>query len=439
MKLKLPKNSKYTVEFISDNSSECSSDTAFLLTPLSAKYSDDALAHGCTQMVAANELSDIFDLSKIKIIGITGTNGKTTTAAAIYSMLMDLGHKSALQGTRGFFVGEDRIEDKSLTTPMQLAIYSNILMAIEAGCEYFIMEVSSHAIVQRRIEGLKFALKIITNITQDHLDFHKTFENYQEVKNSFLSDDSVKLVNIDDSNISYNKNNSFGYGVEKAADFKIDAYSFRDGICAVMSHKAQSTSFSSQMTGLFNVYNLACAIGAVATLTEHSMEEICEVVDNFGGVSGRMEVVSVNPLVVVDFAHTPDGIVKVLEALPGKKLTVIFGAGGDRDKEKRPKMGHEVALRATKIIITSDNPRSESAEVIASEIADGIGDEKSYQMILNRREAIKKAIMEQSDDVVLILGKGDEQYQIVGDEHIPFDDREVAREMLVKKLGQAKE
>lgn len=433
MKLRLPKNNKYSASFISDNSSECSHDTLFLLTPLSAKYSNDAIAHGCVQMATANELSDIFDLSKIKIIGITGTNGKTTTAAAIYSMLMDLGHKSALQGTRGFFIGDDRIEDKSLTTPMQLASYSNIMRAIEAGCEYFIMEVSSHAIVQRRIEGLKFALKIITNITQDHLDFHKTFENYQEVKNSFLADNSVKLVNVDDKNISCNKNNTFGYGVEKAADFKIDAYSFRDGICAVMSHKDQSISFSSQMTGLFNVYNIACAISAIKLLSEHSMEDICEVVDNFGGVSGRMEVISVNPLIVVDFAHTPDGIVKVLEALPGKKLTVVFGAGGDRDKEKRPKMGYEVALRATKIIITSDNPRSESAEVIANEIAKGIGDEKNYQIILNRREAIEKAIVEQSNDAVLLLGKGDERYQIVGDEWIPFDDREVAREILAQK------
>ncbi|MDD3465898.1 MAG: Mur ligase family protein, partial [Campylobacterales bacterium] len=196
MKLKLPKNCNLKEEFISDNSSECDSNTAFLITPLSVKYTDDAKNRGVSTFVAANELKDIFDLSSIKIIGITGTNGKTTTAAAIYSLLLDSGKKVALQGTRGFFVNERRMEEKSLTTPMQLAIFANVLLAIEQGCEYFVMEVSSHAIAQRRIEGLEFALKIITNITQDHLDFHKTFENYRDTKNSFLADETPKLVNV---------------------------------------------------------------------------------------------------------------------------------------------------------------------------------------------------------------------------------------------------
>jgi len=433
LKLKLATNSKLEALFISDNSKECNGECAFLLTPLSAKYSDDALAQGAKEFVSANELSEIFDLSNIKIIGITGTNGKTTTAAAIYSILTDLGYKTALQGTRGFFIGEERVEEKSLTTPMQLVIFANILKAIENGCEYFVMEVSSHAIAQRRIEGLKFALKIITNITQDHLDFHKTFENYRDIKNSFLSDESLKLINADDENIVFNPKNSVLYGVEKGADFKVEAYSFRDGICAILANKGKSISFSSVMTGLFNVYNLSAAIGAVRLLTNKELEDICSVVENFGGVSGRMEVVSLNPLIVVDFAHTPDGIIKVLEALPGKKLTVVFGAGGDRDKEKRPKMGHEVSLRASKIIITSDNPRSESAEMIANEIAGGIDHTKKYEIILDRREAIKKAIFEQTDDVVLLLGKGDEQYQIIGDEHFTFDDRVVANEILAEK------
>lgn len=430
MKLKLPKNNKYKASFVTDNSKECDTDTAFLLTPLSAKYTDDARSHGVLEFVGANELSELFDLSSIKIIGITGTNGKTTTAAAIYSILMDLGHKTALQGTRGFFIGETRVEEKSLTTPMQLAIYANILSAIEDGCEYFVMEVSSHAISQRRIEGLKFALKIISNITGDHLDYHGTFENYRGVKNSFLADEALKLINIDDEQISFNAKNSFTYGVEKGANFKVDAYSFKDGICAVLTNDGKNYTFVSGMTGLFNVYNLACAIAAVRILTKTGIEAICEALENFGGVSGRMEVVSSLPLVIVDFAHTPDGIVKVLEALPGKKLTVVFGAGGDRDKEKRPKMAYEVTLRATKTIITSDNPRSESAEQIAKEIEGGVIDGKNYEVILDRREAIKKAISEQGDDVVIILGKGDEQYQIIGDKHIHFDDREVARELL---------
>ncbi|HRF57746.1 MAG TPA: Mur ligase family protein, partial [Campylobacterales bacterium] len=160
MKLKLPKNSNLSALYISDNSAECDVDTLFLMTPLSVKYTDDARERGAAGFVSANELKDIFDLSSIKIVGITGTNGKTTTAAAIYSLLLDLGKKVAMQGTRGFFINENRVEEKSLTTPMQLNIFSNILKAIEEGCEYFVMEVSSHAIAQKRIEGLDFNLKI---------------------------------------------------------------------------------------------------------------------------------------------------------------------------------------------------------------------------------------------------------------------------------------
>lgn len=431
MKLKLPKNKLYKSTFITDNSQECDGETAFLLTPLTSKYSDNAIANGAKELIMANELSQIFDISSIKIIGITGTNGKTTTAAAIYSILMDLGYKTALQGTRGFFIGEDRIEEKSLTTPMQLSIFSNILEAIKSGCSFFVMEVSSHAIVQRRIEGLEFALKIITNITQDHLDYHKTFEEYIRVKNSFMADESVKLFNIDDENIAVNLKNSFSYGLEKKCDFKVQAYSFRDGTCVVLDNNGVISDFSSSMTGVFNLYNLTAAIGAARTLTGIGLDKICSVVDNFGGVSGRMEVVSNEPFVIVDFAHTPDGIIKVLEALPGRKLIVVFGAGGDRDKEKRPKMGFEVSLRARKFFITSDNPRSESAQQIATEIEVGVLKDKIYEIVLDRKEAIKRALLEQTgDDVVVILGKGDENYQIIGDETIPFDDRVVVKELL---------
>lgn len=435
MKLKLPKKSKLTAEFISDNSSECDVGTAFLITPLSAKYLDDAKSKGVTVFVGANELKDIFDLSSIKIIGITGTNGKTTTAAAIYSLLLDSGKKVALQGTRGLFINERRVEEKSLTTPMQLNIFANILAAVEDGCEYFVMEVSSHAIAQKRIEGLSFALKIITNITQDHLDFHKTFENYRDTKNEFMSDESLKLINIDDENIVFNKKNAKTYGLEKHADYKIGAYSLNEGIFAVLENSASNYSFHASMAGVFNIYNLTAAIAAVHMLTSESLEEICLKVENFGGVGGRMEMVSISPFVVVDFAHTPDGIAKVLEALGGSKITVVFGAGGDRDKGKRPLMGKEVAMRAAKLIVTSDNPRSEEPQTIIDEVVAGIDDKSKVSIVVDRYEAIKKAIMDQKEgEIVAILGKGDETTQILKDRTIHFDDREVAREFLKQKV-----
>lgn len=438
MKLKLPKNSNLQAVYISDNSAECDSDTAFLITPLSVKYVDDAKSKGTTVFVAANELKDIFDLSSIKIIGLTGTNGKTTTAAAIYSLLLDGGKKVALQGTRGFFINEERVEDKSLTTPMQLNIFANILEAIERGCEYFVMEVSSHAIAQKRIEGLNFALKIITNITQDHLDFHKTFENYRDTKNEFLADETPKLINIDDENIAFNPKNAKTYGLEKHADYKVGAYSLNEGIFAVVENNGKPSSFHASMAGVFNIYNLTAAIAAAHMLTGDELERICENVENFGGVGGRMEMVSTNPFVVVDFAHTPDGIAKVLEALGGSKITVVFGAGGDRDGSKRPLMGKEAALRAAKLIVTSDNPRSENPSAIISDILAGIDDKSKVIVVEDRYEAIKRAILEQQDgEIVAILGKGDETSQIFKDKTIHFDDREVARDILKQKFATA--
>jgi len=431
LKLKLPKNSNLSALYISDNSAECDVDTLFLMTPLSVKYIDDARERGATGFVSANELKDIFDLSSIKIVGITGTNGKTTTAAAIYSLLLDLGKKVAMQGTRGFFINENRVEEKSLTTPMQLNIFSNILKAIEEGCEYFVMEVSSHAIAQKRIEGLNFNLKIITNITQDHLDFHKTFENYCDVKNEFLRDDTPKLINADDKNISYNQKNAKTYGLEKSSDYKVGAYSLNEGIFAVFENSGANYSFCASMAGVFNIYNLTAAVAAVNILANEGIQKICDNVENFGGVGGRMEIVSASPMVIVDFAHTPDGITKVLEALGGSKITAVFGAGGDRDRSKRAQMGKEAALRASKIIVTSDNPRSEEPEMIIEDILSGIDDKTKVSVVIDRYKAIEKAILEQKDgEIVAILGKGDETTQIFKDKIVHFDDRKVAREIL---------
>jgi len=417
--------------YVSENSQDCDSDTAFILTTQNAKYLDNAKENGAHSIIKAADIAKSFGVGRIKIIGITGTNGKTTTASAIYSFLLDLGHKAAFQGTRGFFMNDTVAEGKSLTTPSVLNTYRHIYQAVRAGCEYFVMEVSSHAIVQKRIEGLTFDLKILTNITQDHLDYHKDLDTYVSVKNSFFQDEGKKLINKDEPRAQFNVKNTYTYGMENPASFKVIAYSLNDGVRGAIQNFQDIQSFSSLMQGFFNVYNLLAAIAAVKLVTDHTLEEVCEVVDNFVGVSGRMEKISDKPLVIVDFAHTPDGMQQVLNALKEKELLVVFGAGGDRDASKRPLMGKVAASLAKKIYVTSDNPRHEDPDVIIEAILEGIDDKEDVYINTNRQSAIEEALKDQQEDeVVIILGKGDETYQIIYDEKLPFDDREIVRNYL---------
>ncbi|MDD2566858.1 MAG: UDP-N-acetylmuramoyl-L-alanyl-D-glutamate--2,6-diaminopimelate ligase [Thiovulaceae bacterium] len=428
MKIKLPAQ---PFAYVTDDSLECDAETAFLLTSQNTKYLAHAKENKAHSIIKITDIAPLFGVDKIKIIGITGTNGKTTVASAIYSFLLDLGYKAAMQGTRGFFMNDEVVEGKSLTTPSVLHTYKHIYQAVEAGCEYFIMEVSSHAIVQERIEGLNFALKILTNITQDHLDFHKTIEEYTAVKNSFFADESKKLINKDEPRASFNIKNAFTYGIENPATYKLMAYSLNEASSGIIKYFEQIVPFTSSLHGFFNLYNLLAAIGAVHILTGKTLEEITEVVDNFAGVSGRMEQVSQNPNVIVDFAHTPDGMLQVLNALKEKELLVVFGAGGDRDRTKRPLMGKVAATLAKKVFITSDNPRHEDPEAIVADILEGIDEKSNVVVELNRRKAIEAALKEQKEDeVVVILGKGDENYQIIYDQKFPFDDRETVREIL---------
>jgi UDP-N-acetylmuramoyl-L-alanyl-D-glutamate--2,6-diaminopimelate ligase len=421
-------NQKFT-----DSSKEANANTIFVCNSLNKKYIDDAKAHGCTDFIDDVELGKYFQdsFSSIKIIGVTGTNGKTTTTAAIYSILLDLGYKVALQGTRGFFINDEKMENYSLTTPMQLDIYSHIQKALESGCEYFVMEVSSHAIAQNRIAGLDFALKIHTNITRDHLDYHKTIEEYINVKNSFFSDESMKLINKDDKHIQYNIKNCFAYGLENPATYKVSAYSLQNGIHVMIDNFQNKVAFSSPMMGLFNVYNLTAAVAGVHLVTKRDLNEICEEVENFGGVSGRMEIVSSDPLVIIDFAHTPDGMEEVFKSFASKDITVVFGAGGDRDKAKRPLMGNVAQRYCKNIIVTSDNPRFEDPDMIIEDILSGISDKSNVIVEINRKLAIQKALqLYKKDTVILILGKGDEEYQIIYDKKLPFKDYDIVKEIL---------
>lgn len=272
-----------------DNSKEANENSIFVISKQNERFVKSAKENGCKDFVNASDLKNHLDMSSIKVIGITGTNGKTTTAAAIYSILLDLGFKVALQGTRGFFINDERVEEYTLTTPVQLGNFAHIQKAINNGCQFFVMEVSSHALEQKRIEGLEFELKIHTNITRDHLDYHKTIEEYVNVKNSFFTDETKKLINKDDPLVKFNPKNAFSYGMENPSTYNVSAYSFQNGTNVMFSKIEQMHSFSSNMMGIFNIYNMLAAVAAVDITTNKDLNEICEAVENFAGVSGRKQ------------------------------------------------------------------------------------------------------------------------------------------------------
>ena len=417
-------------EFITDDTSKLDENTLFLKTAQNSHYYDKLDIN--PEFIISEELISIWGLEKMKVVGVTGTNGKTTVTAAIYSFLLDLDEKPALQGTRGLFAEEKRIEDKSMTTPSILETLHNMKQTMDLGCNYFIMEVSSHAIDQKRIEGLKFALKVHTNVTSDHLDYHGTVEEYRRVKSLFFADEAPKLLNKDDiKNITYNPMGAQSYGVDEPATFKVQAFSLIHGITAGIKHMQTEATFHSPMVGLFNLSNLMAAVGSVIMLTGRKVEEVCEVVENFAGVAGRMEVLSRDPLVIVDFAHTDDGMFQVLDSIKDRDISVVFGAGGNRDKSKRPKMGAVAGRFAKKIYVTSDNPRDEVPEMILEDILVGLHGKDHVTATPDRRLAIKMALEDlEGDEVLLILGKGDEDYQEIKGVKHHFDDREVVRELL---------
>jgi len=416
--------------FLSDDTSKLDSDTLFLKTAQNSPYYEKMDPKPVS--MTPEELISFWELEKMKVVGVTGTNGKTTVTAAIYSFLLDLDEKPALQGTRGLFAQEKRIEEKSMTTPSILETLHNMKQTMDLGCNYFIMEVSSHAIDQKRIEGLSFALKVHTNVTSDHLDYHGTVEEYRRVKSLFFADETPKLLNKDDiKNITYNPIGAQSYGVDEPATFKVQAFSLLHGITAGIKHLRDEETFHSPMVGLFNLFNLMAAVGSVQMLTGRPISEICEVVEHFAGVSGRMEVVSRDPLVIVDFAHTDDGMHAVLESMKDRDISVVFGAGGNRDKEKRPRMGAVAGRYANKIYVTSDNPRDEVPEMILEDILLGLHGKEHVTATPNRKLAIKMALDALGEnEVLLILGKGDEDYQEIKGVKHHFDDREVVRELL---------
>jgi UDP-N-acetylmuramoyl-L-alanyl-D-glutamate--2,6-diaminopimelate ligase len=422
-------------KYLTDNTKDLDKETLLLSTEQNRKYQSDSMIE---ESISPKELMEIWGLSGVKIVGVTGTNGKTTTTALIYSLLIDLDYVVALQGSRGFFVNDNLVENRHMTTPSIFETLYNIKRAKDlANIEFFVMEVSSHAIAQNRVEDLDFALKVHTNVTSDHLDYHKSLKEYRRVKSSFFQDDSTKLINKDDEkSIKYNITGAYSYGVEEMATFKIMAYSISElGIMGTLIYHQEQEIFSSPMIGVFNLYNITASIASVKILTDRALSEICEFVENFGGVAGRMEIVNQNPTVIVDFAHTDDGILKVLDSFKGRDLVVVFGAGGDRDRSKRANMGKVVGRFAKKIYVTSDNPRGEEPKKIIADILQGLKGKSGVYPIVDRREAIESAFSGlENGEILLILGKGDESYQEIAGKKYPFDDREVVRELINRKV-----
>lgn len=378
---------------------------------------------------------------KLILVGVTGTNGKTTTATLLYELFRKLGHKVGLLSTVCNYIDEEAIPTDH-TTPDPLTLHSLLARMVEAGCEYAFMEVSSHAIDQRRISGLSFNGGIFTNLTRDHLDYHKTVDNYLKAKKKFfddLSDSAFALTNLDDKSglvmLQNTKAKKFTYSLRSLADFKAKILeSHFEGTDLLINDKEVFVHF----TGRFNAYNLLAVYGAAVALGK-TQDEILIAMSTLYPVAGRFETIH-SPLgytAIVDYAHTPDALTNVLnsinEVLGGKgRVITVVGAGGNRDKGKRPLMAREAFKSSDQLILTSDNPRFEDPEQIIQDMTAGLTPEEMTQVlcVTDRAQAIKTATMlAQKGDVILIAGKGHEDYQEVKGVKHHFDDREQIRQI----------
>ena len=378
---------------------------------------------------------------KLKLVGVTGTNGKTTIATLLYNMFCKFGHKCGLLSTVCNYI-EDKAIPADHTTPDPIELNRLLAQMVEAGCEYAFMECSSHAIAQKRIGGLHFAGGIFTNLTRDHLDYHGTFENYRDAKKAFfdgLDKDAFAITNADDKNgmlmVQNCKAQIKTYSTRTMADFKAKIIECHfEGMYLDINGKEVGVQF----IGKFNVSNLLAVYGAAVMLGKRS-EDILVIMSTLKSVSGRLEPIH-SPegyTAIVDYAHTPDALENVLNAIhevldgPGVVITVC-GAGGDRDKGKRPLMAQEAVKQSDRMIITSDNPRSEDPEDIINDMLEGLDAKQMRKVvsIVDRREAIRTAcMMAQKGDVILIAGKGHEDYQEIQGVKHHFDDKEVVKDI----------
>lgn len=374
----------------------------------------------------------------MKFVGITGTNGKTTTAYLIYKALRKLGIKAAYIGTIGFYL-DKKICSLPNTCPDVWDLYDMFLQAKEEGCTYVIQEISSDALARGRVEGYTFDYAIFTNLTQDHLDFHKTMGNYALAKQQLfkkLKPSGKAIVNVDDKYKDYfllPENNTITYGF---TDGKYRVKSFQmegAGTEFIFEHEEESYEIYSKLIGKYNVYNMFVTVLFLDTIGI-PFEDIQKVVRNLEAPSGRMELIPYrNNHIIIDYAHTPDAVEKVIKAaidITKGNIYVVFGCTGDRDRSKRPIMMHIVTNLSKRVIVTSDDPHYEDPDQIVSDMLEGL-ENKNYEVCLDRKKAIKKGILLlKENDTLLILGKGHEEFILYRDEKIPFNDKKVVLKYL---------
>ncbi|MXV38837.1 UDP-N-acetylmuramoyl-L-alanyl-D-glutamate--2,6-diaminopimelate ligase [Flavobacteriaceae bacterium Ap0902] len=377
----------------------------------------------------------------LKLIGVTGTNGKTTTATLLYELSEKMGYPAALISTINIKIHQTEIPSTH-TTPDIVEINSILAEAVESGCEYAFMEVSSHGIHQHRIAGLNFAGGAFTNISHDHLDYHKTFKNYIEAKKKFFDDLNKKafaLINLDDKNglvmAQNTKAKKVSFALKTDADYKGKVL---ENQFQGMLLNFNGTEFWTALVGTFNASNLLLVYGVSQELG-WDKEEVLQTLSELTNVEGRFETFTSKEgiVTIVDYAHTPDALENVVSTIQNirtknEKLFVIVGCGGDRDKTKRPEMAKVATTQADQAILTSDNPRTEDPEAILKDMEEGIPPQyyNKYLKITDRKEAIKTAFkLASKEDIILIAGKGHENYQEINGIKYPFDDMEIAIEI----------
>ena len=406
------------------------------VTYIEVEDSKKALAY-----IAANYYDDPSE--KLKLVGVTGTNGKTTIATLLYDLFTKAGYKCGLLSTVKVMVG-DKENAAIRTTPDSITINSYLKDMNDAGVEFCFMEVSSHGIDQHRTTALKFKGGIFTNLSHDHLDYHKDFAEYRDVKKRFfdeLPSSAFALTNADDKNgpvmLQNTKAQKYTYALKSFADYK--AQILENNFTGLLL-KIDDQELWTKLIGNFNAYNVL-AIYAAADLLGLKTLEILRIISELNSVSGRFQyVISKKEKItaIVDYAHTPDALKNVLETInsirtKNEELITVVGCGGDRDATKRPKMGHIASALSSKVIFTSDNPRTEDPDKIIEEVEAGVEPQnfKKTMSVTNRKQAIKTACqMASQNDIILIAGKGHETYQEVNGERIDFDDLKIVNEFL---------
>lgn len=375
-------------------------------------------------------------VEKLTVIGITGTNGKTTTAFIIKDILKVLGIESGLIGTVKNMVGEKDFPTE-LTTPDPYDMHKLFKMMVDEGIKYCVMETSSQAFHQMRLAGIRFKTGVFTNLTQDHLDYHGTIEEYKACKKMLFHNSDNIILNSDDEASLYMSEGIEGniktYGIDCEADFKaknIELFADR------VEYDLNEKHVVFNIPGDFSVYNSLSAISAVCSLG-FDFADVVNAISTANAVKGRIELLKTNTdfSVIIDYAHTPDGLEKAIEAVRGftkGRVITLFGCGGDRDKTKRPKMGRTATDLSDIVVVTTDNPRTEDPDVIIEEILIGtVGSKAEVITVTDRSEAIKKALsIAQKGDTILLAGKGHETYQVIGKERVHYDEREVVSEAL---------